>query len=137
MKMNRERLEVLADFLEALDPKQIRMDFWFDECGTVACAGGWACRIPEFQAAGLRTSYDPSRADDIYSCPTPVFSDEDGEWDGYEALGAFFGLWNPYWLFDPDEYRHEHPVTGTVVANRIRSLLAEAERDGLPQPSTY
>ncbi len=57
----KRRLLKLADFLSALKLKrgQFKMADWATsivngapECGTAACAAGWAARIPSFRRAG-------------------------------------------------------------------------------------
>jgi hypothetical protein len=52
-------------------------------CGTAACAGAWACMIPEFQKAGLHLR--PSK---ISQDLIPALRDL----IGLDALEAFFGL---------------------------------------------
>lgn len=65
--MNRARLALLAARLETVPEEFFSMTEWakltggeiFDkgirkpECGTRACAAGWACSVPEFNKAGL------------------------------------------------------------------------------------
>jgi hypothetical protein len=51
------RLKFLADWLDAADDwlrrtQQFDLRDW--ECGAVACAVGWACRLPPLQRQGLR-----------------------------------------------------------------------------------
>ena len=61
--MNKDRLLLLADFLEKLPPERVDYHRWVGagwkghqdlSCGTSACALGWAATMPEFQALGLR-----------------------------------------------------------------------------------
>lgn len=84
-KLAVRRLTKLADYMQAL-PKKAEAHFsmtrWFRrsgghkiqdpslalknfDCGTVACAAGWACAIPAFKKAGLRMSTDKYGVDDI------------------------------------------------------------------------
>jgi hypothetical protein len=63
--MNAQRLLKLADFLDTVDPSNFNYNYWHTglreprtapqepECGTTACALGWAAHVPEFQEAGL------------------------------------------------------------------------------------
>lgn len=58
-----DRLLRLADFLDTVPPEQFDYNIWFNgtalgECGTTACALGWATAIPEFQALGLELRSD-------------------------------------------------------------------------------
>ncbi len=73
-KLAVRRLTKLADFMDALPAKARKhfdMGTYFDhegghsvrspyaalkkfDCGTVACALGWACMVPEFRRGGLR-----------------------------------------------------------------------------------
>lgn len=64
--MNKERLLLLADFLEKLPEERFDYVSWVGHnwrgkqdlsCQTTACALGWAATIPEFRAAGLGLSY--------------------------------------------------------------------------------
>jgi len=62
--MHRDRVERLIRFLEELDNEDFFLGTWVGEvenglpkCGTVACALGWACSIPEFRALGLHFEY--------------------------------------------------------------------------------
>jgi hypothetical protein len=69
-----KRLMKLADFLDTVPPKHFDMEdytrgLWTDdgefsakrltnhECGTSACALGWAATIPEFKKAGLTLAW--------------------------------------------------------------------------------
>jgi hypothetical protein len=63
--MNVERLKNLLRVLEEVKERQLpfEMQWWFsrdgvssgDECGSAACALGWACRDPWFQEQGLQS----------------------------------------------------------------------------------
>jgi hypothetical protein len=93
----KKRLLTLAKFLRTVPKKRFNMGFWaagkfcgkvnepeHNQCGTAACAMGWACTIPEFRRAGLKLI--DSRFDDGYSIP--VYK-EHAEFD---AARKFFGL---------------------------------------------
>lgn len=59
----KDRILLLADFLEQLPPKRFNFSTWVGYdwggredllCGTTACGLGWATTIPEFRTLGLR-----------------------------------------------------------------------------------
>jgi hypothetical protein len=53
-------------------------------CGTVACAVGWACAMPEFNKAGM--FFNPNNGG-------PNYTTGDGEaWYSWEAVSNFFGI---------------------------------------------
>jgi hypothetical protein len=72
----RNRLLRLAEFLEDLPEERFDFSVWvedgvidppkIEECGTKACAIGWACTMPEFKRLGARlgviTRYDGTQA---------------------------------------------------------------------------
>lgn len=129
----------LADFLEELDSvdgtelfdesdgydnkKYVEnifcMSTWVDSflnCGTSACALGWACKIPEFNKLGLRVEY--------YE---PIFEDEFGIYAGMnffdlteeESRGLFIGK-----FFNE---RLEN-VTKKQVIDKIREMINEQKK---------
>lgn len=51
------RLELLTKKLKSLRDEQFNLSVWQSDCGTVACAIGWAATIPEFQELGLRMDH--------------------------------------------------------------------------------
>jgi hypothetical protein len=115
------RLLKLAKFLDSVQQKHFNMGWWgyaIDaECGTVACAAGYATTIPEFQAEGLTAPDAPCTLQPAY-----------GEFCGFHALGAFFGLTMPEAMniFLATCY----PVAGdrispAMVAAKIRGFVAE------------
>jgi len=119
---HRRRLTILADWLEAhaeeIAPK-FRMAQWFGrgdphDCGTAACAAGWATRIPELQADGLYVAVTP------LGFPRILYGNHHYT---SSSLDGFFGVWGP---FDPMQYARR-PITPAHVVARIRSILAEAQ----------
>lgn len=56
------------------------------DCGTTACAVGWACLDPKMQSEGLSYTLQSGYFDDIVIIPT-----FDGE-TGWDAVESFFGL---------------------------------------------
>lgn len=118
--MNRERLTILAEFLEKGEfPGRFDMSVWADQwtndqpmCGTSACAAGWAATIPAFREAGYHLSE--------YGSPAYKTS------RSYAALQYFFGLtpWDVRHIFSPGYYpAKETPILPVTVARRIRELL--------------
>jgi len=83
--MNTERLKTLRDVIAATPDDYVDLSWWQQsgDCGTIACMLGWACEVPEFQAAGLRMEHYPGYGD--------AFPTLDQKF-GYEAGAAFFGL---------------------------------------------
>lgn len=128
--MNKKRLLKLADFLDTLKPKNFDVSEWArqgtvwirgdevkPDCGTVACAAGWACFIPEFQRLGLMLA--PNREGVFVVC-------FDHYW-GDDAIEIFFGLGEDSSLtsriFYQDGY-DDSRVTPKMVAKRIRQVVA-------------
>lgn len=115
-----DRLLRLADHLEAVPPERFNLGEWESECGTVACAIGHACRIPEFQAAGLALL-----PGDQWDEPYPAF----GDYAGFNAAASFFGIedLDALHLFDPDEYEDDDATQASAVVARIRAFVAGQE----------
>lgn len=86
------------------------------ECGTTACALGWACAYPEFKAAGLKFSTHLGY---------PVFKGG-GQYRYYhEAGAAFFGLTQKQSV---DLFGVEYNSTKShkkVFLRRLRSLMLD------------
>jgi hypothetical protein len=86
--MRKDRLLKLAEFLEALPPERLDMEIWasrrFDpaDCGTCACAFGWAATIPEFRELGLELDISEFGSGSVWYQRT----------SGFAAAEAFFGL---------------------------------------------
>ena len=94
--MNTERLLRLADFLEFRVPApKFDMRTWltvggkpdelYEECGTSACAAGWACAL--FKDEGLVFEWGPG-LEDGQKWYMPAY----GELGGSMALEEFFGI---------------------------------------------
>ena len=153
--MNIERLTKLAELLDTVPPDRFNMDYWgltprggpeelnIVECGTSACALGWACSIPEFRAAGLRLrKHSTSIRYDHFS---PEFKARSEAYPAMEVIkeaflagAAFFDitLEESEWLFLPRRYeppgfdQDEDPplvITPADVAARIRTLIAQGD----------
>ncbi len=113
-----ERLRILADFLPSVPERQFNLIFWaegprIEECGTAACACGWATTIPAFRAVGLKL--------DTQLGMGIIF----GELLDWEAVTTFFGLTHheAEHLFSAERYGFR--ATPAIVAARIREHLAE------------
>lgn len=117
--MNVERLLKLADHLGTVPLERFDMFSW--KCGTLACAVGHACSIPEFQNAGLHLH---RRSGLNFSTVAPVF----GDYDGWGAVHLFFDLniRDADFLFSENEYP-EQARTPAGVADRIREFVVERQ----------
>jgi hypothetical protein len=96
----KKRLLTLAKFLRTVPKKRFKMWTWatgdfcgkvkepeHNECGTAACAIGWACTIPSFRRAGLKlTDAEWSIKDKPHKIPVYEEKEE------FEAAEEFFGL---------------------------------------------
>lgn len=144
--MRKDRLLILADFLETSVPKErFDLDSWvgeeYDEdlpgidpetleykpCKTSACASGWACTIPALRKQGLKLLID-----DVGF--TPSYRGE----TSWRAVADFFGLdyticgnrcarsetegAELFHIFSPEAYKK--PPTPKQVAKRIRDVVA-------------
>jgi len=135
--MNKERLLVLANFLDTVPTFKFDLTSWRHHpgadhyvqdsdlvdsnltdmtCGTTACAVGWACSIPEFNAQGLFWEDRP-----VYEVA--------GVWGKHRSWGAVTGF------FDLGTYDAEHLFTYDLypfgergpkdVAARIRTFVKD------------
>jgi len=114
--MNIERLQKLADHLRGVPPEAFDLDQW--SCGSVACAVGHACLIPEFAEQGLTLKKSENR-----NFLEPVF----GFSEGWDAVSYFFDICeeDAEHLFGAWQYLRadRHPE---AVAKRIEALLGAA-----------
>ena len=126
MPLQKKRLLKLADFLDKLKPKQLRMSAFVSnigdklgDCDTVACAAGWACTIPSFNKAGFQI--------DTFYSDRPTYRDANGErLCGFEAIESFFGLSERAAVnIFGGEYLADKKTTPKQVAKRIRKLVAQ------------
>jgi hypothetical protein len=140
----KKRLLTLAKFLRTVPKKRFRMSTWatgkfcgdqkepeHNECGTAACAAGWACTIPEFQRAGLSLDESSFWGGDSL---TPHYKGKE-EWD---ALQKFFGLPDKYYdvlsdlygsLAMPEDYLFggDNPDDPIQAAKRIENYVKLVE----------
>jgi len=114
--MNRDRLTRLVALLTRVEAegRDFDMNFWATkECGTSACAAGWAAMDPEFQIEGFY----------LNRFNEPIF----GKRWGFGACSEFFGLseGETSQIFHSGGYEGDPDlITPTDVAARIRALLA-------------
>ena len=138
LNTGRGRLARLADALENDLPKRFEaegrtfdMRAWRTdldpECGTAACAAGFACMLPEFNQRGLVLEWsDNLNVAEAY----PIFKQEDGVLNEWEGLAAFFGVGLEVvdWIFDANCYKAKAlKITPKMVAARIRKYLKGTE----------
>lgn len=121
--MNKKRLLTLAKHLDKVAPKKFNLNEW--KCGTVACAVGHACTIPEFNKAGLKMEPGKNRR-----FRWPIYRSV-GEFgpdmsQGWGAVEDFFGLitTEAAYLFHADSYKDDYAnPTPKLVAKRIRKFV--------------
>lgn len=82
-----------------------------NECGTTACACGWACTIPSFRKAGLKLEKGFLKYKGAFN---------------FTAASEFFGitLIEAEYLFDPLYYKKADNTTPIEVSNRIKKFVA-------------
>lgn len=120
-KHHAARLLNLAAFLRKLPSRQFDLGYWVskgdpvkNECGTVACACGWAASIPSFRRAGL--GYDTRKGDMTFTEGLPH------TFYGWRAIEEFFGL-------DGHESDHLFSEDGYPVGRRgPKSVALRIER---------
>jgi hypothetical protein len=121
--MNKERLQTLATFLKKVPSNKFDLGHWrvhvdnedgppvtdLNECGTTACAIGWACSIPEFIEAGL-----------VYKEWGPTF-------DGHVSWGApieFFGISRKVANLLFSAHAYSANASARTVADRIETVIS-------------
>ena len=112
----KRRLLKLVDKLKTVPQEQFNMDVWRSTiCGTVSCACGWACEIPEFKKRGL---YLQRYFGESYELRYKHFS-------AYEAAAKFFGLNMSACrhLFSPLYYKNAAPTLEEVI-ERIQNFVS-------------
>ncbi len=121
-----QRLMRLADFLEKnVPPERFSLDAWSTgdliDCGTAACACGWATEIPEFKEAGLWLDTSRVGPPHAYVEGCIMF----GELADVEAVEAFFEIDTKTvtFLFMRVSYDYWTPITPQLVAKRIRKYV--------------
>lgn len=136
--VNVDRLKELHSLLLSIPESHFDLSIWmvgfneadqtFDklsnECGTSACAIGWACTHPEFNKQGLRYEHSPSFGNSGF----PVY----GEYEDWEAVRRFFNIsdmlaetlfiesnYNKYYDYGTDTYK----IRPLDVADRIQVVI--------------
>ena len=125
--MQVERLKTLARFLNTkVDNKEFDISYWINttNCGTTCCALGWACSIPEFQAAGL-TLWNPLIND---SKPVPCYKEKGVVYRDFDAAVKFFDITDKesLFLFSSLNYK-KSAVSSKTVSRRIYQLIKDYE----------
>ena len=130
------RLLKLADYLRKVKKRDFNMSHWSGppnpwdsgvNCGTTACAMGYACHIPSFKRAGLKLVPYPGTLGERGEC-YPAF---DGA-NEFDAAAKFFGISHQEasYLFNPMEYcgygsGRVKNITPQIVAKRIRHYVRD------------
>ena len=116
----RRRLLRVADLVESLEPAQLRMGDWFQDlggrdCGTAACAIGWACRDRKLAGLVINDYGEPTLRD----CPF---------FDGWDAVIEYFGLDSreARHLFYIGSYPESEEPSPAMVAGRIRRHVQDS-----------
>lgn len=115
--MSIQRLCELRKVAEKIDMSRLDMRQWFmNDCGTVACLGGFACLHPPFQALGLGH----------LNHRWPTYRGE----HGMRALRDFFDInrQDAFHLFDPDSY--VYPLTRDKLLGQIDDVIKMARISG-------
>ncbi len=127
-----ERLEHLASEMEeqadVLEP-HLDMNFWVEgkesledvnnvlrQCGTVICAGGFACLLPKLQEGGLSFKHRLPYYEGMY---------------GLRALEKLFDLYPSEicYIFMPEAYSHLETVRPSDVVSHIRKVQEAKRRE--------
>jgi hypothetical protein len=142
-----DRLTILANHLDTVSKNRFYLGSWFcnriptdeelqaeydphdpsdfrtDDCGTVGCAVGHACWMPEFNAAGLRVA----APGDFGGAPEYRPAGGATAYRHWEAVRQFFGLngYQSYHLFSDSHYPDGGRTTPAQVAERIRAFVRE------------
>lgn len=129
-KLHRRRLKILADFLRTVPKKRFEMTSWctvdfmsrtneisHNECGTAACAAGWACTIPSFRRVGFKMIKEIGWN---YNSSYPSFRG----YRDYNACIEFFGINQDQCFFIFGAFNKNSPI---AAANRIEAVLKESQ----------
>lgn len=112
------RLNHLITILTNLEPDQLNMHTWATECGTAACAAGWAALDPRFNRGGLRAGK--------YGQPTCSYHVD----RPFHTLADFFGITVNQSLHLFSQYNYPDyaiGITPAQVIERIDDLLKGAK----------
>lgn len=123
--MNGERLLLLADRLDSVDPEHFNMELWSGSaqpCKTAGCALGYATTIPKLRDAGLKMARTNGWI------PVLIRKHE-LRVSGYSAACVLFDIPmdTAYHIFSGGRYfPHDTALTPRRVARRIREVVADA-----------
>ena len=127
--MHKERLQKLATFLrEKVDPDRFDIDSWANECGTAACAWGYASMIWPSEVKLVQMA----RVDEEqpgYYIPAYCRPGEPEEY-GFEGAAEFFDITygDSVNLFCPTSYDHiKEEISPADVADQIENLIRLVE----------
>lgn len=144
--MYTQRLNLLADFLETVPHHKFNLGNWRHadanssnhlqyvklirdsmlldmNCGTTACAVGWACTMPEFIERGLH--WDAVSIS--YDC---VSYGSNRTMVGWDAVTLFFNISREFaYAFFSDTTYPTNTTTPTEVANRIRKIILDCKNN--------
>lgn len=118
-----ENLPQIPSFYNASKPFAFNLTVWRDECGTSACAVGFAAMDSWFQQEGLSLMLNVVR---VF---TPFYKSSEGS----RAVSQFFEIDHgaAVTLFYPEKYRSVQWRDPKAVAQRIREFMGEHQP---PQP---
>lgn len=139
--MNVERLNKLIELLETIPDADFDLRNWIGkyngvqmidyvkpdlsfegDCGTVACAIGWACLDPWFNSQGLKLDDSPTlrTSEPIYYCPVDEF-----KYHSFSAVGMFFDIARDKAeeLFLHSKYPETDRVKPSQVIEKIKEFM--------------
>lgn len=111
--LGRIALEAIAAHILTLPPERFDLWEWVRSCGTVACAIGNSCELPEVRATGLTMNLDAGE---------PRCGPHSNWGAVRHALGI--GEYVAYELFAAGQYPSRGLTPATEVSARIRAYLA-------------
>ena len=130
LETGNQRLLFLAAFLDTVNEDRFNLETWrrgeyvhvitdevlLHDCGTTACAVGWACSLPEFRELGLgfHEYYPTLETDDLGRLHT---------WDAVERFFDLDSAESSY-LFIYTQYSSTNSAPRDV-ADRIREFVME------------
>lgn len=92
------------------------------ECGTAACACGWAAQDARFRTQGFKLHFEPNSHRSTVRSVLPAFKD----YVGWEAVSVFFGVGRAKaeYLFLASSYE-TYAATPGQVADRIEEFITQ------------
>lgn len=127
-----QRIRKLIEILRR--PKvrsHLAMSIWYDTslwCDTVACALGWACQEPEFNAQGLRLESFPNPGTSVV---VPTYTGPDGTIaKNYSAGAKFFHITEQQSLDIFSSVSYPTRATSEDVIEKLKKLLRDDQSGG-------